>query len=315
MGNEELQKLISKVPKFTEEQKNKPIDEFVDDFGSVYIGYFKELGIETLTDLLNSDTQKLYEYIKSKRTHRSFFGLRETMMYMGLLFDKDKKKFESEGISEDIALIPISRLKIPPSIEERLNKSRRFCLGDLLTEDYEGLRNLIFNYSTGFNALNNLLGLRKCIHSLGFKLKNEHSEIEIIKKAFKIEGISTIDEILGTDVETCNFLYENDIYTLDQLLNCGQDIYKLTDISKIQIIIDAMKSKGIYFESIVPSRDTISNINDDNEAIKSRIDSKEKLLLEYIRLINEQELLRKRERELNESINENLMAFESITKK
>ena len=316
----EVQKegLRSTKRELTEEVRNMSIDA-LDGMEEDYSEALKSVGITTLGELLNTNTDQLYDILKTQYAS-GYWPIRNAVMKMGFLFNDDHLEFERLGISDDVALIPINNLGISTRLKNSLaRRGKIYFFGDLLSRDYASLirlRNL---------GEESLTELKKYVHSLGYTLKDEEPTLSDIQEEYKAKGIPMLQEELGLDSRTCGVLYRNGIYTVQDIMNYGENIFSLVGMGdlKAQKLKEAMKSKNVYFgttvtipsegpAAVMPSKEVVDYLKQENTAIKVRIKLKEDLISEYDRLIEERHELMLREKKLDEEIADRVAILQSI---
>ena len=80
----------------TEDLKNMSLDSLNIDGEDIAV--LKSMGISTLGDLLGASTTQLYDRLKTGILSR-YWGIRNTVMDMGLLFTDDHAEYEELGIN------------------------------------------------------------------------------------------------------------------------------------------------------------------------------------------------------------------------
>ena len=237
----------------TEDLKNMSLDSLNIDGEDIAV--LKSMGISTLGDLLGASTTQLYDRLKTGILSR-YWGIRNTVMDMGLLFTDDHAEYEELGISDDVALIPIRNLGLSTRVKNALTrKGQIYYLGDLLARDFESLvriRNL---------GEDGIVEIKKYAHSLGYSLKDEDLLLKERKAEYKAKGIPMVQEELGLDGKTSGVLYRNGIYTLQDLINLGERVFELVGMGdvKAQKLREAIASKGIKLSTeIVFTKEEIS---------------------------------------------------------
>lgn len=311
----------------TDEIKRMPIEK-LEQYGmsSYRIPDLKDRGIYTIGDLLVYGTDKLYRQTCTEFS-AYYWDIRTAVMKMGLLFDEDHMKFEEAGISDEIALIPIQNLQLSQSLKSTLARRGGIkFLGDLLTIDYDKIMKIRNMGESG------MMELKVYLHSLGYSLQNEESTLREIEEDYKEKGITMIHESLGLDAKTTGVLYRNNIYTVDDLMNFGPDVFELIGMGPVKKkkLQDAMSEKGISFgtdvvihakapldvSSVVrPTEDIVNRLKTENSSIKERIAKKEKLIAEYEKLLTERDTLIEREKKLDEEIEKKVAMTQSISVK
>jgi len=228
-------------------------------------------------------------------------------------------EYDNMGLTPEIANTPVSQLELPVAVKNVLTRQLAvYTLGDLLTTDYERIikaRNFGETY----------LGILKdYVHSLGYTLKDEQPTLKETLKSLKDQGVQLLEEIIP-NVRIYTPLYKNGIYTLDDLLNFGPDVYKLVGFGLLrqQELTEKMNELNLTFNvspiatgqkpegtieiprpavAIRPTEAIIAQAKIENEAIRTRIEQKEGLVAEYDRLMEERKQLIQREKELDQLI-------------
>lgn len=307
----------------TEDLKNMSLDSLNIDGEDIAV--LKSMGISTLGDLLGASTTQLYDRLKTGILSR-YWGIRNTVMDMGLLFTDDHAEYEELGISDDVALIPIRNLGLSTRVKNALTrKGQIYYLGDLLARDFESLvriRNL---------GEDGIVEIKKYAHSLGYSLKDEDLLLNERKAEYKAKGIPMVQEELGLDGKTSGVLYRNGIYTLQDLINLGERVFELVGMGdvKAQKLREAIASKGIKLSTevvftkeeisepiaVMPTEKIVKQLKQENTAIQLRISQKEELSAEYDRLIAERKELMAREQKLDKEIALKIAMLQSVDQK
>ncbi len=303
--------VYSNMVELTEEMKQMPIEKLADKgMHEKSIEVLTKIGIQTLGQLLATDTDFIHEATLRVPYEARYSSIRKVIMGMGLFFNDDHLRWENAGISDEIAMIPINNLDLSPHVKTTIAKNT--CItyfGDLLTTDYEVILHMR-NFGEG-----PLVELKNYIHSLGFSLPNEEITMREIKDSFKAKGIPMVGDTLELDTRTSALLYRNGIYTIDDLVKCGLDVYEIIGMGDVKRkkLATALQAKNIQLGAPVvlptgtpvairPTEENINKIREENLSISKRIDNKEKLLSEYDKLVAERNNLILREQKLDEEI-------------
>lgn len=319
--NENSVVLRSMRRELTEELKNMPLGS-INNLDEDIISTLQSMGINTLGKLLEANTDQLYNKFKIPYGSR-FWHIRHVVMDIGLLFNDDHLEFEQLGISDDVALITINSLGISNRLKNSLTRQGGInYLGDLLSHDYSRLMRIRTLGEDG------LIELKKYIHSLGYKLNNEAPLLTEIQEEYKTRGIPMIQEELGLDAKTCGVLYRNGIYTVQDLVNFGEKVFELVGMGdlKRQKLKEAMESKDIHFGTavvitpeepvaVMPTKEVVDRLKQENTAIKIRIGRKQELVSEYDRLLAERQELMTREQKLDEEIASKIAMLQAVEQK
>ena len=246
------------------------------------------MGIYTLRQLLEYNTDKIYQAMGNLH-YAGYWLVRKAIMDMGLFFLDDHLSWQTAGISDEIAMIPITELDISSRLKNALIKKGGITyLGDLLTTDYE---NIVSIQNLGEKSI---IELKDYIHSLGFSFPNEELTKKEIKESFKAKGIPMVGEALNLNSRTSGILYKHGIYTLEDLINFGQKVYELIGMGDIKCndLATALQTKNIQLKpttilsdnkkaAISPNKTIVEQVKKENKSIETRIDIKEKLLGDY----------------------------------
>lgn len=313
---QEEKTMVSLKRELTEEMESMPVEK-LEKYGlsSSNVSSLLRLGINTLGELLLCDTDELYNVTKDEYVG---WNLRYVIMRMGLLFNDDRMELEEVGVSDEIALIPITQLELSSRLKNALEGSGIFFLGDLLTYDYNDLTKVRKIGKDG------IIKLKNYVHSLGYSLKNEELTLKEIVESFKEKEIPMVQESLELDGKTAGVLYRNGIYTVEDLINFGDRVFELVGMGdfKTKRLKEAMESHNVRFGTIVaipkegpaairPSEIIVQRLKKENAAIKERIERKEKLVSEYEELIAEREQLLAKEKSLDDKISKKLALLQT----
>ena len=320
--------MLFKFSLYNEERNNNadfiPISE-LKKYG-VEEGYYNLLtqngDIKSIGDLISMGEEEIVEKTK-KGYFNGYHSIRSALMNMGVIFKNDLVVFKAYGINPNMALVPVKKLNLTNRIIWGLRKKGIEFLGDLLTTDYadiEEINNI---------GVTSLMQLKKFVHDLGYTLKNEDKLAEEVLRQYSDLGIPLVGDVLELDVRISNCLYRNNIYTIDDLINYGSDVFKLKGIGEkaITILQKTMEEKGIVFSNSASNMDGLNNlkneVSDDdvinakkeNEEKEKRIRRKEKLLEEYRKLMIERAELHAREKELDEQIERKILMFRTTLRR
>lgn len=297
--------------KITDEIKKKSLEDIgILDKYPDYISKLKGINIQTLGDLIYADTNKVREVINADG-YSSYYFLRSLLMENNFLFEDDRIAFEKQGISSDLALIPVKELDLPPSTKNLL--VRRYGVlffGDLLTLDYNAILK--------FKMLpeDRLIELKKYLHSLGFSLPNEREFLKEKLERYRKNGIVPVGDELNLDGGISTILYKSNIFTVEDLINFGPLVFRLVGMGKIRNdrLKEAMIRKNISFNktsqiqtdvvsNILPSEKIIQQLRTEYMSIDDRIKEKESCMTQLEVLNNTKKVLVSRENQLDEEIN------------
>lgn len=279
-------------------------------------------GYNTLGDLAaakKEDIEKIFNI--SMNSAYDYNGIRSFKHLKALLHYNYEITFLGEyddiGLTPEVANTPVSELELPVAVKNILIKQLyAYTLGDLLTTDY---KSIVWARNFGETYLGIL---KKCIHDLGYTLKDERPTLKETIKSLKEQGVPLLEETISNS-RICNLLYKNGIYTLTDLLNFGPDVCKLSGFGplKQKELIEKMNELNLTFDSPLieqesqetaafpgsvvetePTEAIVSQAEAENNTIRIRIEKKQALLEEYNSLMEERKKLIQRESELDELI-------------
>lgn len=266
----------------------------------------KTLGINTLGELLQFDTEKLSNYFRNKHSF-GYERVINAVSDLGFIMNDDKKVYEELNVSDEAALIPIKELALSPKLKHKL-KSNLYInyLGKLLTTKWRVFNSYRFHLDD-----EDLIELKNYIHSLGYTIIDEEDTLTEIKRS---KGANLIEISLGLSTKVANIMYRNNIFTIDDLIKYGPNIYKVFGMGEVKKneLASALKNKGITLGEMnevkvtvkdeiltKPNEGTIAKLKQENKIIQRRIERKQALLDEYNKLLQEQAKLRLIESELD----------------
>lgn len=225
-------------------------------------------------------------------------------------------------LPEHIARTSVTQLPLSEYLMKRLLWSNILDLGTLLNTDYETFKNM---RNVGERYLKELIDY---VHSLGFTIKGEEKFLPIVLEEKRSRGIKLLEDY-GFSSRVYLTLYRNGIYTLEELLEFGPAVYKLTGFGPLRQkeLTDKMHELGVSFielniqeakpafdgVSILPSEKAISQLAAENNSIRIIIERKENLLKEYESLLKERQELLAREQKLDSQIQEKLNSLKEST--
>lgn len=282
----------------------------------------KQAGYKTIEDLTASkveDVGKLF----IDMSHRDICDYNEIyeFRYLKAVLHCDFKvtfvgEYDSLSLTSEIANIPIMSLELPSKLKQALTKNLIWTFGDLLTTDYKILlktNNLGEIY---------LRVLKNYVHSLGYILKNEEPTLKETLETLKEKGIKLLEETIDNQ-RICMVLYRNGIYSIEDLLNFGPDVFNLVGFGPVkkQQLLQKMQELNLSFktpsleclqQNAIFTDGTFEQARIGNNEIRIRIDQKEKLIAEYDRLMAEKQQLLAREQELNRLIEAKLSVMNEV---
>ena len=241
--------------------------------------------------------------------------------------NKNDYPTRNADLPEDIAKISVTELRLSEYLMKRLLWSNILDLGTLLNTDYETFKKM---HNVGEKYLRELIDY---VHSIGYTIIGEENFLPIVLEEKRSRGVKLLEDY-GFSSRVYLTLYRNGIYTLEELLEYGPAVYKLTSFGPLRQkeLADKMHELGVSFVekplielsvqdakllpdgvSNLPSEETISKLATENNSIRIIIERKEKLLKEYERLLEERRILLARERELDLEIQEKLNSLKEST--
>lgn len=284
----------------------------------VYYSYIKALmkaGIETIGDLVRMPKSNVVNILNDVNG-LGYSAVRRALMSLGLVFDFDKELYENFNIPKELILVKIAELPLNQRLINALRDNNIIYLGDLLVTSYSQLTNLRRVGKTGVKEL------LAYVHTIGFTLIGERREADELIEDYKNAGIPLVGEVLGLSNSAAFPLYRAHIFTMDDFLTYGPNVFNLIGVGKTisQEIISAMEKQGITFRMEKPSntfeeeisKSMVISENIKNEEIRKRIERKNELAEEFKRLLLEREELIRKERELDEKITYAIKAYKAL---
>ena len=193
-------------------------------------------GIKTLGEYRDAEN-KNSEALKEIKANNDF--LPEHDLILELAF--------TEKLTEDLTIISIDSLDLPTRIKNALKNNGITNLEELLDIDYSDIKS-IKNFGPGL-----LLELKIYIHSLGYYLKGEEETIEDKRAEYESQGKVLVQDEINIREKVVNALNRNGIFTLQELIKCGEKVYHLNRMGKVKAdeLREALAEKGIYLEEKV----------------------------------------------------------------
>lgn len=209
------------------------------------------------------------------------------------------------GLTEEDTNISLELLDLSGNSKNRLKETGVHTLGDLLNFDYQELFRIRNLGERGIREI------RDYVHSFGYTLKNETPFLEEVREEKRKQEVELLED-LGLSKTVYMMLYKNEIWTLEDLLNYGPNVFKIKNFGPLrrQELAEKMKDLNVTFSksekgevniTVIPAQ-IIDKAKQDNSLVRWRISKKEQLLQEYNELMEERRNLIRRERELNEQI-------------
>lgn len=256
--------------------------------------------IKTIGDLVNASEDKVIIVLNTVNV-LGYSQVRSALMNMGFVFSFDAAVYEEYNIPNDyifrrIDTLPLSNKTIISIIHNGIT-----FLGDLLITDYNELLNA---RNVGAKTIREL---KDYVHSLGYTFPNEKESYQDSIKRYQSNGILLVGEELGLSNSVAYALYRVGIFTVADLKAYGPMIFKVPGIGpKAQEEITlAMSNQGLKFESIKKDAgDNTLGIEEaqENIAIKTRLEAKERIANILERLLQERNDLLAKEKVLDEKI-------------
>ncbi len=287
-------------------------------------GILNMAGYNTISDLAAAKKEDVEELFSM--TNGSVYNYNGPLAFRRLkaLLHCDFKitflgEYDDIGLTSEVANTPVSELELPVAIKNILIKQLyAYTLGDLLTTDYEKII-MARNFGETYLGI-----LKNYVHDLGYTLKDEQPTLKETIKSLKEQGIPLLEETIP-NARIYTSLYKNGIYTLTDLLNLGPDVCKLAGFGLIRQkeLFEKMNELNLTFNSpqitteqnseeadVIPRPDAatapteaqIFQVEEENNAIKIRIEKKQTLLEKYNSLLQERQQLIQREKELDQLI-------------
>lgn len=289
-----------------------PIEK-ISCLSSYDIESLKENGINTLNDILERDKKDIEKIIPAATFRWDFLPYIERNR---VLMREDREEYSRLGIKEYAATYPITELGFDERFTRALWNWGYKTLGRLLITDYNFLK---FRFSE-----ERLLEIKEKVHALGFKLKNEKKAISEVEKEYGALGIPTIKQELGIDNKLVYILYNSDVYTLDDIIKLGPEVYSLYGMGEVRIkqLETALKVKGIVIPSdanelpgyINEKEYEIAKLSKYNEEVNERIDRTKKLISKYTLLLEEKKELLKKDKQISKDIEEKIKDLQGLKK-
>ena len=177
--------------------------------------------------------------------------------------------------------IEIVKLNLPRRLKYLLRK-RLFIvtLQYLLDTDYFDLINAKGIGEKGIHEL------EECVNRFGFTLKKERQTLQDIKNTKHTEGKKLLEEY-GFSLRVCAPLYQNNVFTLEDLIRCGKEVYVLkgVGIKRGEAIWEKMQELHIPFPKYLTADEEISaslkEMNEESAVLRQQLEDKKFLLKKY----------------------------------
>jgi len=212
-----------------------------------FANILNENGYETIGDLTETkaeDVMKSFDFYFGFSCVRAFIHNQ-----YGFTF---KDEYKDIGLDNKTAFISIDDLEITNGIKVILKRNAYiYTLGELLTTPFDNIM-LCRQMSEA-----KMLEIKEYIHSLGYKLQNEHLFASEIVDNLRTEGKVPLEDY-GFTPNVYNILYRNGIYTLDDLYQRKGEIVNFKNFGPL---------REQELNDILNNID-VSNVNMDNIAKK-----------------------------------------------
>lgn len=282
-------------------------------------------GYKTVLDLSRDTLENVQKIFNKSQISDEYLG-ENAFLYLKSILHHDygvtfSNEYEDFGLTDKDAVTRISAL--PLSLDLKLILSQElgiYTFGDLLTTDYKKIvyaRNMKESY---------LVELKNYVHSLGCFIQNEEPTLDEILKTLKDSGFVLLEEVIDNP-RLYTFLYENSIYTIDDLKNIGIDVYNLSgfDVLKQYELSEKLKALNVVLDkvnsvSLFETRKLLDEVKEKNILLKKKIVKKRKLI-ELLNDLKKQNMsLSSVDSELDEKINSliddiNILSLKKSNKK
>ena len=163
-------------------------------------------------------------------------------------------------------LIKIADLNLSKELKYVLcQRLALITLQDLLDIDYSVL------LKTRKMGKKRMEELEKCVESFGVTLKGYPNSLQCMKEKKKSQGVKLLEE-WGFSLRLCSPLYKNNIFTLEDLLACGKNVYSLKGIGvKNNLAIwKKMQELNIPFPKPFTAIEQLDKENDETRKLKAK---------------------------------------------
>ena len=289
---------------------------------SEYVANLKRVGINTIGTYLSANLTRVNKYFPMNPEY--YIIIEEAL---------SNKLMTKEEVDSEFSLFSIDELEVSNRVKNALKNNGITNLGELLETDYSVLEGISY---FGPDCLSEL---KRYIHALGLQLKNEEITVEDKYDELNAKGIRLIQDDLLLSGKVVNLLNRNGIFTLQELIDFGENVYHLTRMGKVKAteLRNALAKRGIDLEkpieepvstkiteekledtfvpSILPSDEVVEQIKQMDPSIKEKEEQKEKLSSEIDRLIKRINELGKEMNEYNKELAKKLDELQSLKNK
>ena len=289
---------------------------------SEYVANLKRVGINTIGRYLEANLTIVKKYFPMNPEYSII--IEEAL---------SNKLITKEEVDSEFSLFSIDELEVSNRVKNALKNNGITNLGELLETDYSVLEGISY---FGPDCLSEL---KRYIHALGLQLKNEEITVEDKYDELNAKGIRLIQDDLLLSGKVVNLLNRNGIFTLQELIDFGENVYHLTRMGKVKAteLRNALAKRGIDLEkpieepvstkiteekledtfvpSILPSDEVVEQIKQMDPSIKEKEEQKEKLSSEIDRLIKRINELGKEMNEYNKELAKKLDELQSLKNK
>ena len=289
---------------------------------SEYVANLKRVGINTIGRYLEANLTIVKKYFPMNPEYSII--IEEAL---------SNKLITKEEVDSEFSLFSIDELEVSNRVKNALKNNGITNLGELLETDYSVLEGISY---FGPDCLSEL---KRYIHALGLQLKNEEITVEDKYDELNAKGIRLIQDDLLLSGKVVNLLNRNGIFTLQELIDFGENVYHLTRMGKVKAteLRNALAKRGIDLEkpieepvstkiteekledtfvpSILPSDEVVEQIKQMDPSIKEKEEQKEKMFSEIDRLIKKNIELGKEMNEYNKELAKKLDELQSLKNK
>lgn len=267
---------------------------------SEYVANLKRVGINTIGTYLSANLTIVSKYFPMNPEYSII--IEEAL---------SNKLMTKEEVNNEFSLFSIDELEVSNRVKNALKNNGITNLGELLETDYSVLEGISY---FGPDCLSEL---KRYIHALGLQLKNEKITVEDKYDELNAKGIRLLQDDLLLSGKVVNLLNRNGIFTLQELIDFGENVYHLTRMGKVKAdeLRNALAKRGIDLEkpieepvsteiteesvlagpadekledtfvpSILPSDEVVEQIKQMDPSIKEKDERIKKILSEIDRL-------------------------------
>ena len=221
-------------------EDKKLIDEYISS--KILCKRLNDEGIYTLDELIKNGVNV---FNINDLTYKNKYDLLNLFNKLGVdikLEENLKKEINQDNVDRSILLADIA--KFPSKFIRKLYWNGIHTLGDLLDADFNDICKTRHVGEAG------AIEIKEYVHSLGYTLKGEYEFVSEKVKKLREKNIELLEDVFK-ETTICGFLYRNDIFTVEDLVNSYEKVLSIGNFGpkRKEQLYELMKKNNIKFNN------------------------------------------------------------------